>query len=158
MLLDRPDGNNGDQPVRGRSADLLARRLGPDHQHPDIARALGTGRDGDPGRNLCTGCPGDAAGLRYPRAEVGPPLTRGGHHENPAGQGTGATNRGSGLPGPDPGREAPPFTLHLLRSFEVRRRGEAVSLPLSTQRLVAFLALRGRPLHRLHVAGTLPPA
>ncbi|MFN2467008.1 MAG: BTAD domain-containing putative transcriptional regulator [Gaiellaceae bacterium] len=26
---------------------------------------------------------------------------------------------------------------------------------MSTQRLVAFLALRGRPLHRLHVAGTL---
>jgi DNA-binding SARP family transcriptional activator len=54
------------------------------------------------------------------------------------------------------GDEAPPlFTLCLLRSFEVRRHGELVTLPMSTQRLVAFLALRGRPLHRLHVAGTL---
>ena len=30
-----------------------------------------------------------------------------------------------------------------------------MALPLSTQRLVAFLALRDRPLHRLHVAGSL---
>jgi DNA-binding SARP family transcriptional activator len=53
------------------------------------------------------------------------------------------------------GVPAAPFTLHLLRRFEVRRRGEAVSLPMSTQRLVAFLALNGRPLQRLHVAGKL---
>lgn len=49
----------------------------------------------------------------------------------------------------------PTFTLRLLRSFELRRQDEIVPLPMSTQRLVAFLALRGRPLHRLHVAGTL---
>jgi DNA-binding SARP family transcriptional activator len=30
-----------------------------------------------------------------------------------------------------------------------------VTLPMSAQRLVAFLALRGRPLHRVHVAGML---
>jgi len=45
--------------------------------------------------------------------------------------------------------------LALLRAFELRRGGERVRLPLSTQRLVALLALRNRPLHRLHVAGTL---
>jgi DNA-binding SARP family transcriptional activator len=45
--------------------------------------------------------------------------------------------------------------LGLLRGFEVRLRGRAVELPLSAQRLVAFLALHDRPLQRLHVAGTL---
>jgi DNA-binding SARP family transcriptional activator len=45
--------------------------------------------------------------------------------------------------------------LALLRAFELRRGGERIRLPLSTQRLVALLALRNRPLHRLHVAGTL---
>lgn len=45
--------------------------------------------------------------------------------------------------------------LALLRAFELRRGGERVVLPLSTQRLVALLALRNRPLNRVHVAGTL---
>jgi DNA-binding SARP family transcriptional activator len=45
--------------------------------------------------------------------------------------------------------------LALLRAFELRRGGERVRLPLSTQRLVALLALRNRPLHRVYVAGTL---
>jgi DNA-binding SARP family transcriptional activator len=45
--------------------------------------------------------------------------------------------------------------LVLLRSFELRNNGMSVTLPLSAQRLLAFLALRDRPLHRLHVAGTL---
>jgi DNA-binding SARP family transcriptional activator len=48
-----------------------------------------------------------------------------------------------------------PLNLCLLRAFELRKGGERVSLPMSMQRLVALLALRDRPLHRLHVAGTL---
>jgi DNA-binding SARP family transcriptional activator len=45
--------------------------------------------------------------------------------------------------------------LALLRAFELRRGGERMRLQFSTQRLVALLALRNRPLHRVHVAGTL---
>lgn len=55
----------------------------------------------------------------------------------------------------DPGDTRTRYTLCLLRSFDVRRQGEVVALPMSSQRLIAFLALRGRPLHRLHVAGSL---
>jgi DNA-binding SARP family transcriptional activator len=47
------------------------------------------------------------------------------------------------------------FNLSLLRSFELRREDEVVTLPMSVQRLLAYLALRGRPLQRVHVAGTL---
>jgi DNA-binding SARP family transcriptional activator len=47
------------------------------------------------------------------------------------------------------------LTLQLLRNFELRREDDVVSLPMSTQRLVAFLALRGRALRRVHVAGML---
>jgi DNA-binding SARP family transcriptional activator len=47
------------------------------------------------------------------------------------------------------------YDLRLLGGFEFRRDDEAVPLPLSVQRLVAFLALRRRALQRLHVAGTL---
>jgi DNA-binding SARP family transcriptional activator len=67
-----------------------------------------------------------------------------------------ATTRGSSRP-VDPPRSGPgtTFSVQLLRSFEVRRDEVAVSLPTSTQRLVAFLALRDCPLHRLNVAGTL---
>jgi DNA-binding SARP family transcriptional activator len=53
---------------------------------------------------------------------------------------------------PDP---LPAFTLQLLGNFELRRGHELVPLPMSAQRLVAFLALRDRPLRRVHVAGTL---
>jgi DNA-binding SARP family transcriptional activator len=45
--------------------------------------------------------------------------------------------------------------LALMRAFELRKGGRRVQLPLNTQRLVALLALRDRPLHRVHVAGTL---
>lgn len=45
--------------------------------------------------------------------------------------------------------------LTLLRAFEVRRGGRVIELPLSAQRLVAFLALHDRPLRRGYVAGTL---
>ena len=45
--------------------------------------------------------------------------------------------------------------LTLIDSFELRYDGEPTRLPLSSQRLVAYLALRERPLLRIHVAGTL---
>ena len=47
--------------------------------------------------------------------------------------------------------------VQLLHGFEVRRDGDVVSLPLSAKRLVAFLALHERPLHRIQVAGSLWP-
>jgi DNA-binding SARP family transcriptional activator len=45
--------------------------------------------------------------------------------------------------------------LQVLRAFEVRRDGDVVSLPPSAQRLVAFLAVHERPVHRDHVSGNL---
>jgi len=53
------------------------------------------------------------------------------------------------------GAATPPLALTLLDGFELRRSDEPVPLPLACQRVIAFLALRGRPLTRLHVAGTL---
>jgi DNA-binding SARP family transcriptional activator len=46
-------------------------------------------------------------------------------------------------------------TVRLLGGFEFRRGDEAVPLPLSVQRVVAFLALHEGPLQRVHVAGAL---
>jgi DNA-binding SARP family transcriptional activator len=51
----------------------------------------------------------------------------------------------------------PEVQLGLLDGFEFRCDGEVIELPLSTQRVVAFLALHERPLRRLHVAGCLWP-
>jgi DNA-binding SARP family transcriptional activator len=45
--------------------------------------------------------------------------------------------------------------LSLLGGFELRAGPEAVRLPPHVQRLLAFLALQGRPLHRAYVAGRL---
>lgn len=45
--------------------------------------------------------------------------------------------------------------LNLLRGFELSCDGNAISLPLSAQRVLAFLALQNRPVLRLYVAGTL---
>jgi DNA-binding SARP family transcriptional activator len=45
--------------------------------------------------------------------------------------------------------------LALLNAFELRANGQVVPLPLSAQRLLAFLALHDRPLRRLYVAGVL---
>jgi DNA-binding SARP family transcriptional activator len=45
--------------------------------------------------------------------------------------------------------------LGLLRGFELRRDDGLVELPLSAQRVLAFLALHDRPLQRLYVAGSL---
>ncbi len=45
--------------------------------------------------------------------------------------------------------------MTLLDGFELRQRDELIPLPPACQRVVAFLALHGRPLMRLHVAGVL---
>lgn len=49
----------------------------------------------------------------------------------------------------------PTLSLNLLRGFDLRVGGEAVAVPLASQRLLAFLALKNGPLQRLYVAGTL---
>jgi DNA-binding SARP family transcriptional activator len=46
-------------------------------------------------------------------------------------------------------------SLALLNAFELRCGGRLVSLPLSAQRLLAFVALHEHPLQRAFVAGTL---
>jgi DNA-binding SARP family transcriptional activator len=46
-------------------------------------------------------------------------------------------------------------SLVLIGGFEVRHGGEELVIPLSVQRLVAFVALHERPLPRVFVAGTL---
>jgi DNA-binding SARP family transcriptional activator len=53
------------------------------------------------------------------------------------------------------GGDRPRIRLQLLDSFEVRRDRELVRLPMSAQRVVTFLALRGHAMLRLHVAGSL---
>jgi DNA-binding SARP family transcriptional activator len=47
--------------------------------------------------------------------------------------------------------------LSLVNGFELRNNDQTVWLPLNCQRLVAFLALRDRPIQRLYVAGTMWP-
>jgi DNA-binding SARP family transcriptional activator len=47
--------------------------------------------------------------------------------------------------------------LRLFGGFELRSSGAAVDIPLSSQRLVAFLALHDRSLPRSYVAATLWP-
>jgi DNA-binding SARP family transcriptional activator len=54
-----------------------------------------------------------------------------------------------------PPGHAPPIQLGLLKGFELRQGAKPVRLPLSAQRLLAFVALHDRPLQRLYVAGTL---
>ena len=46
-------------------------------------------------------------------------------------------------------------TLKLLDGFDLVCAGRSVPLPLSAQRLLAFVALHDRPLQRLYVAGSL---
>jgi DNA-binding SARP family transcriptional activator len=55
--------------------------------------------------------------------------------------------------GPAGGRRR--LRVQVLDSFAVRLDREAVSLPMSSRRVVAFLALRGHPVLRVHVAGSL---
>lgn len=45
--------------------------------------------------------------------------------------------------------------LSLMRGFTLTYDGNAVAVPLTAQRVVAFVALHDRPLLRVHVAGTL---
>ncbi len=61
------------------------------------------------------------------------------------------------VPQPNRSHERAPanVSLSVLRAFELRCDGRRVTLPMSAQRLVAFLALHGRPLQRSFVAGTL---
>jgi DNA-binding SARP family transcriptional activator len=47
--------------------------------------------------------------------------------------------------------------LWLLRGFELRWQGEPINIPVSSRRLLAFLALHDRPLHRPYIAGRLWP-
>jgi DNA-binding SARP family transcriptional activator len=49
----------------------------------------------------------------------------------------------------------PLVELQLLNAFELRSDGVRVTLPMSAQRLVAFVALQNRPLLRPYVAGSL---
>ncbi len=53
------------------------------------------------------------------------------------------------------GEDPAVIRVSLLDGFELRCGGQRIELPLSSQRLVAFLALHNRPLLRLYVAGTL---
>jgi DNA-binding SARP family transcriptional activator len=46
----------------------------------------------------------------------------------------------------------PELDLRLLNGFEFIGNGEPIFFPLAVQRLIAFLALSGRPLQRLYVA------
>src|SRR6266516_4316283 len=46
-------------------------------------------------------------------------------------------------------------TLSLLNGFELRCDGQRVNLPMSAQRLLAFVALQERPVLRVYVAGSL---
>jgi len=49
----------------------------------------------------------------------------------------------------------PAVRLELMRGFELTREGLTTPIPPAAQRVVAFLALAPRPLHRLYVAGSL---
>ena len=55
----------------------------------------------------------------------------------------------------DGGAAPPPARLTLLGGFELICEGAPRAMPLSAQRVLAFLALSGRPSLRAHVAGTL---
>jgi DNA-binding SARP family transcriptional activator len=49
------------------------------------------------------------------------------------------------------------FSLHLLGGFAVHRGEHTVELPPACQRLIALVALKRRPVHRLWVCATLWP-
>jgi DNA-binding SARP family transcriptional activator len=59
-----------------------------------------------------------------------------------------------GLPAP-PACEGATVALQLLGPFGLRIEDRVISLPPHVQRLVAFLAVHERPLHRAYVAGRL---
>jgi DNA-binding SARP family transcriptional activator len=53
--------------------------------------------------------------------------------------------------------EEPTGELDLLQGFELRHRGVVFEIPQTSQRVVAFLAIHERTLHRPYVAGSLWP-
>jgi DNA-binding SARP family transcriptional activator len=55
------------------------------------------------------------------------------------------------------GRRTPQLAvdLHLLRGFQLLAGGRSIEVPPGVQRLLAFLALHDRPMHRTYVAGKL---
>jgi len=55
-----------------------------------------------------------------------------------------------------PGRSAG-WRLRLMQGFELARGGSPVPLPLTAQRVVAFVAVSGRPVRRDYLAGVLWP-
>jgi DNA-binding SARP family transcriptional activator len=63
---------------------------------------------------------------------------------------------GTPRPRPSP-RPGPTFYLRLTGAFALRREDEPIHLPISAQRLVAYLALSEGPSQRSHVAGTFWP-
>jgi DNA-binding SARP family transcriptional activator len=48
-----------------------------------------------------------------------------------------------------------PFRLRLMRGFALTCDGDAVAVPQTAQRVLAFVALHDRPLLRLHIAASL---
>lgn len=58
---------------------------------------------------------------------------------------------------PDGAAGKPQVQLGLLGGFELTHRERHELLPLSSQRVVAFLAVHSRPLQRVYVAGVLWP-
>ncbi|HEX4527173.1 MAG TPA: BTAD domain-containing putative transcriptional regulator [Gaiellaceae bacterium] len=65
--------------------------------------------------------------------------------------------RSSLRPNPRRSRSSRVVELRLLNSFELIDDGARVALPMSGQRLVAFVALHERSLRRAYVAGSLWP-
>ena len=59
--------------------------------------------------------------------------------------------------GPATLRAANGWRLQLLQAFELSRRAVPLQLPIAAQRVLALLALLGRPAQRLYVAGVLWP-
>ncbi len=55
------------------------------------------------------------------------------------------------------GTSARGWRLRLLRGFEFTRDGVPLNLPVTGQRVMAFLGVAARPVNRLYVAGTLWP-
>jgi len=63
----------------------------------------------------------------------------------------------SAVQGPASTRTADSWRLQLLQAFELSRAAVPLQLPIGAQRVLALLALLGRPAQRLYVAGVLWP-
>ena len=62
------------------------------------------------------------------------------------------------MTGRDPRQDGPHIRISLLDGFRLEEDGVSVLLPDGSQRLLAFLALKGRSIRRAVAAGTLWPA